>query len=160
MVSNCLYNDEQFHIQDFKADGPRLPEVLKMMDNHVCRTTLMGLAITVAHDPADRPGFSPVHYTQTDGQVLYYNAIQGVLVAHKFLALPEQSRERIDPLINAFNLKDDVRESTSRRWSIYIRAPGAALAKSTSRNRSSPKNSLPRWCSQQRSAAVRAITPH
>jgi hypothetical protein len=104
--SQCLYNDEHFHVQDFIANGPRLPEVLKMMENRVCRTTLMGLAITVAHDPLIDRDFAPAYYTQTDGQVLYYNAIQDVLVAHKFLALPEQDRLRVDPLMNAFNLKD------------------------------------------------------
>src|SRR5713226_1498144 len=35
-----------------------------------------------------------------------YYAIQDVLVAHKFLTLPEQDRARVDPLMNAFNLKD------------------------------------------------------
>jgi hypothetical protein len=38
--------------------------------------------------------------------VLYYNAIQDVLVAHKFLALQERDRARVDPLMSAFNLKD------------------------------------------------------
>ena len=42
-ASECLYNDAHFHIQDFKADGPRLADILKLMDNHVCRSTLMGL---------------------------------------------------------------------------------------------------------------------
>ena len=37
----CLYNDEHFHIQDFVAQGPRLADIVKMMDNHVCRSTLM-----------------------------------------------------------------------------------------------------------------------
>ena len=105
-TSKCLYNDEHFHIQDFKADGPRLPDLLKMMDDHVCRTTVMGLGVTVAHDPLIDRDFAPVYYTQTDGQSLYYNAIQDVLVAHKFLALPEQDRTRLDPLMNAFNIKD------------------------------------------------------
>lgn len=105
-ASSCLYNDEHFHIQDFKADGPHLSELLKMMNNHVCRTTVMGLAVTVAHDPLIDRDFAPVYYTQTDGQSLYYNAIQDVLVAHKFLALPEQDRTRVDPLMSAFNLKD------------------------------------------------------
>ncbi len=102
----CLYNDAHFHIHDFKADGPRLPDILKMMDNHVCRSVLMGLPATVAHDPLIDRDFAPVYYTQTDGQVIYYNAIQDVLVAHKFLALPEQERARVDPLMSAFNLKD------------------------------------------------------
>jgi hypothetical protein len=105
-TSQCIYNDAHFHIQDFKADGPRLPEILKMMDNHVCRSTLMGLAVTVAHDPLIDRDFAPIYYTQTDGQVMYYNAIQDVLVAHKFLALPEYERARVDPLMSAFNLKD------------------------------------------------------
>jgi hypothetical protein len=105
-ASECLYNDEHFHVQDFKAEGPRLSEVLKMMDSHVCRTTLMSLAMTLAHDPLIDGDFAPVYYTQTDGQSMYYNAIQDVLVAHKFLALPEQERVRVDPLMNAFNLKD------------------------------------------------------
>src|SRR5215469_7415552 len=105
-ASNCLYNDEHFHIQDFKADGPPIAEISKMMDHHVCRSTLMGLAVTVAHDPLVDRDFAPVYYTQTDGQVMYYNAIQDVLVAHKFLALPEQDRARVDPLMSAFNLKD------------------------------------------------------
>ena len=47
-ADNCLYNDEHFHIQDFKADGPPVTEILKMMEGRVCRTTLMALAITVA----------------------------------------------------------------------------------------------------------------
>lgn len=104
--SKCLYNDEHFHIQDFRADGPHLTEVLKIMDDHVCRSTIMSLAVTVAHDPLIDRDFAPVYYTETDGQVVYYNALQDVLVAHKVLALPEQDRVRVDPLMNAFNLKD------------------------------------------------------
>jgi hypothetical protein len=98
--SACLYNDEHFHIQDFKADGPRLADVTKMMDGHVCRSVLMGLPATVGHDPLIDRDFAPAYYTQTDGQVIYYNAIQDVLVAHKFLALPEQDRARVDPLMS------------------------------------------------------------
>jgi hypothetical protein len=105
-VDRCLYNDEHFHIQDFKADGPPVSTILNMMNSHVCRSTLMGLAVTVAHDPLVDRDFAPVYYTQTDGQVLYYNAIQDVLVAHKFLALPDADRARVDPLMSAFNLKD------------------------------------------------------
>jgi len=105
-ASECLYNDAHFHIQDFKADGPRLADILKMIDSHVCRSTLMGLAVTVAHDPLIDADFAPDYYTQSDGQVLYYNAIQDVLVAHKFLALAERDRARVDPLMSAFNLKD------------------------------------------------------
>jgi hypothetical protein len=66
----------------------------------------MSLAVTVAHDPLIDRDFAPVYYTQTDGQVMYYNAIQAVLMAHKFLARSEQDRARVDPLMNAFNLKD------------------------------------------------------
>jgi hypothetical protein len=98
---DCLYNDAHFHIQDFKADGPPLPDVLKMMNAHVCRSVLMGLPATVAHDPLIDRDFAPVYYTQTDAQAVYYNAIQDVLVAHKFLALPEGDRARVDPLMSA-----------------------------------------------------------
>lgn len=105
-TSGCLYNDDHFHIQNFIAEGPPLSKVLKMMDDHVCRSTLMSLAITLSHDPLIDRDFAPVYYTQTDGQALYYNAIQDVLVAHKFLALPEPERARVDPLMNALNLKD------------------------------------------------------
>ena len=105
-AGECLYNDEHFHIQNFEAEGPHLPEILTMMDHHVCRSTVMGLAVTVAHDPQVDGDFAPVYYTQTDGPVMYYNAIQDVLVAHKFLALSAQDRARVDPLMSAFNLKD------------------------------------------------------
>jgi hypothetical protein len=105
-AGTCLYNDAHFHIQDFKADGPPLPDILKMMDAHVCRSVLMGLPATVAHDPLIDRDFAPVYYTQTDAQAVYYNAIQDVLVAHKFLALPEADRGRVDPLMSAINLKD------------------------------------------------------
>jgi len=104
--ATCLYNDAHFHIQDFKAEGPHISDIMKMMDGHVCRSTLMGLAITLAYDPLIDGSFSPTYYTQTDGQALYYNAIQDVLVAHKFLALAQRERERTDPLMSAFNLKD------------------------------------------------------
>src|SRR5215469_15651576 len=69
--NECLYSDAHFHIQDFKADGPRLADILKMMDHHVCRSTLMGLAVTVAYDPLIDGDFAPKYYTQSDGQVLY-----------------------------------------------------------------------------------------
>ena len=105
-TTNCLYNDSHFHIQDFKAEGPRLNAITRMMDSHVCRSILMALPVTVAHDPLIDRDFAPVYYTQTDGQVLYYNAIQDVLLAHKVLALPEAERARVDPLMSAFNLKD------------------------------------------------------
>ncbi len=105
-AGECLYNDEHFHIQDFRAEGPHIAAVLQMMDKHVCRSTLMGLAVTVAHDPLIDRDFAPVYYTQTDGQVMYYNAVQDVLVAHKFLALAEADRAKVDPLMSAFNLKD------------------------------------------------------
>jgi hypothetical protein len=105
-TQTCLYNDSHFHIQDFVANGPRLAEVFKMMDGHVCRSTMMALGTTVAHDPLIDRDFAPVYYTQTDGQAMYYNTLQDVLLAHKFLALPEQARTRVDPLMSAFNLKD------------------------------------------------------
>src|SRR5262245_43590263 len=101
-TSECLYNDAHFHIQDFKADGLRLGDRIKMMDQHICRSTLMGLAVTVAYDPQIDGDLAPEYYTQTDGPVLYYNAIQDVLVAHKFLALAERDRVRVDPLMSAF----------------------------------------------------------
>ena len=102
----CLYNDAHFHVQDFRAQGIPIPDVVKTMDGNVCRAVMMGLAVTIAHDPVIDGNFAPVYYTQTDGQVLYYNAIQDVLVAHKYLALPEKDRARLDPLMSAFNLKD------------------------------------------------------
>jgi hypothetical protein len=105
-ASECLYNDAHFHVQDFRAQGIPIPDVVKMMDGNVCRAVMMGLSVTIAHDPINDGSFAPVYYTQTDGQVLYYNAIQDVLVAHKFLALPEKDRARLDPLMSAFNLKD------------------------------------------------------
>jgi hypothetical protein len=77
-----------------------------MMDGNVCHSVLIGLAVTLAHDPLIDGSFAPAYYAQTDGQLLYYNAIQDVLVAHKFQALPEKDRMRFDPLMSAFNLKD------------------------------------------------------
>ena len=106
VADQCLYNDAHFHVQDFRAQGVPIPDVVKMMDGNVCRAVMMGLAVTIAHDPVIDGKFAPVYYTQTDGQVLYYNAIQDVLVAHKYLALPEKDRARLDPLMSAFNLKD------------------------------------------------------
>ncbi len=105
-AGQCLYNDAHFHVQDFRAQGLPIPDVVNMMEGNVCRAVLMGLAVTIAHDPLVDGTFAPVYYTQTDGQALYYNAIQDVLVAHKFMALPEKDRARFDPLMSAFNLKD------------------------------------------------------
>jgi hypothetical protein len=50
-TSKCLYNDEHFHVQDFKAEGPHFTEIMKMMDDHLCCTTLMSLAVTVVPKP-------------------------------------------------------------------------------------------------------------
>jgi hypothetical protein len=88
----CLYNDAHFHIQDFQAKRAPVPDVVKMLDGNVCRSVLTGLAVTLAHDPVIDGCFAPAYDTQTDGPLLYYNAIQDVLVAHKVLALPERDR--------------------------------------------------------------------
>jgi len=52
-----------------------------------------------------------------------------------------RDRARVDPLMSAFNLKDARAGTTSRRWFICILGCGAALAKSISRNKNSPKRS-------------------
>lgn len=103
---DCLYSDSHFHIQDFKADGPPISEITAMVKEHVCRSALMGLAVTLAYDPLVDGGFAPPYYTQTDGQLLYYNNLQDVLVAHKYMSLPQDQRDQFDPLMSAFNLKD------------------------------------------------------
>jgi len=103
---HLLYNDEHFHIQDFKSDGPRLTDVLKMMDSHVCRSTLMSLAVTVAHDPLIDGDFAPVYYTQTDGQVVYYKPFKTCWWRTSSWRCRSKIARRVDPMMNAFNLKD------------------------------------------------------
>ena len=129
---DCLYNDTHFHIQDFKADGPPLRDILKMMDAHVCRSVLMGLPATVAHDPLIDRDFAPVYYTQTDAQAVYYNAIQDVLVAHKFLSLPEADRARVDPLmrtIEALALAIEAKDHTTHDHLQRVRVYAIEVAK-------------------------------
>ena len=76
--ADVLTTDAHFQVQDFRPQGIPIPDVVKMMDGNVCRAVLMGLSVTIAHDPLVDATFAPVYYTQTDGQALYYNAIQDV----------------------------------------------------------------------------------
>lgn len=102
-----LYNDDHFHGVMSQGDGPALPDLIKMMDEGgVGRMGLMSAAFTIAHDPLVDGSYVPIYYNQTEGDVIYYNAIQDVMVATKYLALNEEQKKRFDPLMCAFNLKD------------------------------------------------------
>ena len=63
----------------------------------------------------------------------------GVLVAHKFLALPASDRAQVDPLMSVFNLKDARAGDYIKKMVHLYPGCGAASAKFTSRNKNSPK---------------------
>lgn len=105
-ADGVLYNDSHFHVQDFTANGPPLADIVEMMEGNIGRSVMMSIAVTIAHDPLVDRNTTPMYYSQTDAQALYYNVIQDVIVAHKYLALPQEDRARLDPLMNAFNVKD------------------------------------------------------
>jgi hypothetical protein len=101
----CEFSDSHFHLTNYIQEGPSAAEVLKLMGDRVCRSTLFGIPLQQEWSHAISGEIQPRYYLDTDAP-LYYYSFTDAAIAMTYKALPPQDQARFDPMITGFNPAD------------------------------------------------------
>jgi predicted TIM-barrel fold metal-dependent hydrolase len=100
-----LFNDAHFHLTNYVQRGTDIREYLRIMGDKVGRSTLFGIPLQQTWSYENSGDFAPTYYLQTDAP-LYYYSFTDAYIAMAYRSLPEEQRERLDPMITGFNPAD------------------------------------------------------
>ena len=101
----CEFNDAHFHLTNYVQEGPPVADVLKLMGDRVCRSTLFGIPLQQTWNHHETGDFAPTYYLEADAPLYYYSFVDAI-IAKEYLALPPGERARLDPMITGFNPAD------------------------------------------------------
>ena len=116
-----LFHDSHFHLTNYVQEGTEIREFLKIMGDKVGRSTLFGIPLQQQWMHAATGDFAPTYYTQTDAP-LYYYSFTDAIIAHSYLSLKPEERNRFDPMITGFNPTDMYAADHIRR--VLLMYPG------------------------------------
>ena len=97
--------DVHFHLTNYVQKGITCEDFLKIAGDRVERVALFGIPLQQKHDFFVNPDKTPDYYLGTDASLYYYSFVD-TIIAHSYLSLPVQDRERFDPMITGFNPTD------------------------------------------------------
>jgi hypothetical protein len=101
----CDFNDSHFHLTNYIQEGPPAADVLKLMRDRVCRTTLFGIPLQQQWSHAISGEIAPTYYLESDAP-LYYYSFTDAWIAAQYRALRPDLQARLDPMITGFNPAD------------------------------------------------------
>ncbi len=104
-AATCEFNDSHFHLTNYIQEGPSAGEVLKLMGDRVCRTTLFGIPLQQEWSYRESGDVAPTYYLEADAPLYYYSFTDAV-IALQYRALPPADQKRVDPMITGFNPAD------------------------------------------------------
>jgi predicted TIM-barrel fold metal-dependent hydrolase len=116
-----LFHDSHFHLTNYIQEGTDIRDFLKIMGNKVGRSMLSGIPLQQQWMHANTGDFAPTYYTQTDAP-LYYYSFTDAIIAHAYLRLKPEERQRFDPMISGFNPTDMYAADHIRR--VLLMYPG------------------------------------
>lgn len=117
-----LFHDSHFHLTNYVQEGTDIRQFLEIMDSgNVGRSMLCGIPLQQQWMHASTGDFAPTYYTQTDAPLYYYSFTDSI-IAHEFLRLTPEERQRFDPMITGFNPTDMYAEDHIRR--VLLMYPG------------------------------------
>jgi hypothetical protein len=99
------YNDSHFHLTNYVQEGTSVKDYVRMMDNTVKRSTLLGIPLQQMWQYGNTGDFAPTYHLQTDAP-LYYYSFSDAFIAMAYKSLPPEQQARLDPMITAFNPAD------------------------------------------------------
>jgi hypothetical protein len=102
---NCQFSDSHFHLTNYIQEGPSAAEVLRLMGDRVCRSTLFGIPLQQEWSYAESGDIAPTYYLEADAPLYYYSFVDAQ-IALAYRALPAADRARLDPMITGFNPAD------------------------------------------------------
>ncbi|KAA5538714.1 amidohydrolase family protein [Roseiconus nitratireducens] len=103
--SPILFHDSHFHLTNYVQEGPDIRDFLQIMGDEVGRSMVCGIPLQQQWMHASTGDFAPTYYTQTDAP-LYYYSFTDAIIAHAYLRLTPEERDRFDPMITGFNPTD------------------------------------------------------
>jgi hypothetical protein len=101
----CQFSDSHFHLTNYIQEGPSAGEVLKLMGDRVCRTTLFGIPLQQEWSYRESGDVAPTYYLEADAP-LYYYSFTDAAIALEYRALTPAQQKRVDPMITGFNPAD------------------------------------------------------
>ncbi len=101
----CEFSDSHFHLTNYIQEGPPLSDVIAIMGDRVCRSTLFGIPLQQQWNYHLSGQIQPRYYLESDAPLYYYSFTDAV-IAKAYLALPPGDRARFDPMITGFNPAD------------------------------------------------------
>jgi hypothetical protein len=101
----CQFSDSHFHLTNYIQEGPSAGEVLKLMGDRVCRTTLFGIPLQQEWSYRESGDVAPTYYLEADAPLYYYSFTDAV-IALEYRALTPAQQKRVDPMITGFNPAD------------------------------------------------------
>jgi hypothetical protein len=101
----CQFSDSHFHLTNYIQEGPSAGEVLKLMGDRVCRTTLFGIPLQQEWSYRESGDVAPTYYLEADAP-LYYYSFTDAQIALQYRALSPEQQKRVDPMITGFNPAD------------------------------------------------------
>src|SRR6478609_8694462 len=69
----CQFSDSHFHLTNYIQEGPSAGEVLKLMGDRVCRTTLFGIPLQQEWSYRESGDVAPTYYLEADAPLYYYS---------------------------------------------------------------------------------------
>lgn len=116
-----LFHDSHFHLTNYIQEGTDIDDFLQIMGDKVGRSVLSGIPLQQQWMYANTGDFAPKYYTQTDAP-LYYYSFTDAIIAHTYLRLTPEQRQRFDPMITGFNPTDMYAADHIRR--VLLTFPG------------------------------------
>ena len=103
--SAALFNDSHFHLLNYIQRGGTARDYLDMTAGRVGRVAMSGIPLQQKWDYFLSGDHAPDYYLSSNADLYYYSFVDAV-IAQEYLALPEEDRRRVDPMITGFNPAD------------------------------------------------------
>lgn len=104
-AAECQFNDSHFHLTNYVQKGIEAADLLKLMGDRICRSTIFGIPLQQMWDYNNTGTRAPTYYLHSDAPLYYYSFIDAY-IANAVKALPADQRARLDPMIIGFNPAD------------------------------------------------------
>ena len=101
----ALFNDSHFHLLNYIQRGGTARDYLDMTAGRVGRVAMFGIPLQQKWDYFLSGDHAPDYYLSSNADLYYYSFVDAV-IAQEYLALPEEDRRRVDPMITGFNPAD------------------------------------------------------
>jgi len=104
-TSGYEFNDSHLHLTNYIQEGTDIHRFLKIMGSSVGRVAIFGIPLQQQWSYRVDAKNAPTYYLNSDAP-LYYYSFTDAWIATAYKSLPEEQRQRLDPMITGFNPTD------------------------------------------------------